>query len=198
MHRPEQVLAETPLVKLVAFDLGSKCGFAVAHDGRLVDSGTRILAGRTRATEAERIADFAAWAADLIRGADVVGFEDVARHNGVRAAHFFGALRGALLVVARDRGVLVDRFYPQTVKRALTGNSRADKALMVYVAEQRFRVQIVSDDHADALGVLVALARLVVAERALALSGSGLTTQAREDAVRLLIGDGQGVDCEGR
>lgn len=142
-------------LKLLAIDPATKCGFA--HSGgasgtwdlsirRDESAGMRLVRLRGKLDEVKRVL-----------GVDVVAFE-AARHAAPK-------MQGALVVQSEIQGVIklwcIDNkvdfrgFSPSEVKKHATGKGNANKAAMLAAAAVAFLdVNIVDDNHADALFIL--------------------------------------------
>jgi crossover junction endodeoxyribonuclease RuvC len=72
-----------------------------------------------------------------------------------RSALALGQARGVALAAAARAGVPVFEYAPAEVKRAFTGNGRAEKAQMMHIARTLFGLEARLADEADALAVAV-------------------------------------------
>ncbi|HEX9290016.1 MAG TPA: crossover junction endodeoxyribonuclease RuvC [Anaeromyxobacteraceae bacterium] len=93
---------------------------------------------------------------------DAVAIETAFCGRSPRSALALGQARGVALAAAAQAGLPVFEYAPAEVKRAFTGNGRADKAQMVRTARALFGLQARLSDEADALALAVChLARRV-------------------------------------
>ena len=138
---------------VLALDLGTNCGWARGSGLTLIDSGTlRLKHGRHEHPGArwERLRR------DLIRlmtGCDLIVYERVRRHEGVQAAHCYGALKGAMESVAYSLGKDVRSLEVAHIKRHATGKGNATKHAMLAAAVRR-GWNPTTFDQADALWIL--------------------------------------------
>lgn len=141
-------------VNLLALDLGTNCGWAVAkRDGRM-DYGTQVFPVKGR--PGARWAAFRAWLSKTITDCDihVAYYEDVRRHLGTDAAHVYGGFLAMVEMVCAQHRVRLVKVGVGQAKKVWTGNGRAKKADMITAANKRgFRVALDEDDTADALAI---------------------------------------------
>ena len=84
---------------------------------------------------------------------DWVAFEDARAVSKQHGMILFG-MTGMLHALCWTAGVPILGFAQSTVKKALTGSGKADKADMVAAARERWpHLNVQTDDQADALGV---------------------------------------------
>ena len=80
----------------------------------------------------------------LVPGTKVVGIEGAVRMRGWQTIERFGRYRQAVFEACKNH--LPDfehmEFYPTDIKRAFTGNGRADKKEMIAVVRSRFKVTL--------------------------------------------------------
>ncbi len=155
--------------RVLGIDPGSvNCGYGIVEqDGasiRHVDSGAIkataskgkwVRIGQLGNALYELLADHV-WGLD-----DVCGFESayvpVGRTNGVET---LAEARGALVYVCLMLGLSIVTVAPSTVKKAVTGNGRAEKEQVAKVLGLRLGLRdLLLGDQADALGVAVAVAQ---------------------------------------
>lgn len=144
-----------PAVNLLALDLGTNCGWAVAkRDGRM-DYGTEKFPIRASGA-GERWGRYRAWLSRVLTDCEihVVYFEDVKAHGPgqVLAAHAYGAFLAMTEMVCHQHRVRMVGVGVGQVKKGWTGKGNAKKEAMVLEAEKRgFRPD--TDNAADALAV---------------------------------------------
>lgn len=144
-------------MRIVAFDLGTKMGVALAEDGVLVQSGVEDFTRRKSMSRGEQFHQMRRWFAVMIQLVDVVAYEAVSRHRGTKAAHFYGAAEALLLAAAHEARIASVRTWtPNQIKLHAAGRGDADKAIVIRAIEDRFGIVTVDDNHADALAVLCA------------------------------------------
>ena len=87
----------------------------------------------------------------------VVGYEEVARHRGVAAAHVYGGIIAVIQSVCEEQSVPYMGIPVGTVKRCATGKGNASKDQMIAAANKRWNMGTTSHDEADAMGVAQSL-----------------------------------------
>lgn len=142
-------------MRILALDPATKCGFAL-QDG---PSGVWDLSTKRDQSAGMRLVKFKNHLSKLHkkRPFDMVVFE-AARNAGFKH-------QGALVVQAEIQGVLkawceikeiqYTAYSPMTVKKFATGKGNAKKDVMIALAKEHFdEVEIIDDNHADALWIL--------------------------------------------
>lgn len=137
-------------MKLLALDLGTTTGFCCGTPEHHVSGAWRLKIDR-----------FSDWKQRLVklRGHlneyynaykfERVVLEEVRRHQGVDAAHLYGALLGAVGVWCHDNGEIPYLGVPVgTIKKFATGKGNASKQDMIDAARDRWGV--ITDDHNEA------------------------------------------------
>ncbi len=139
-------------MKVLGIDPGTHCGYALLDNGRRVVSGTWRLK-RTKERDGMRYLRMSQHVEDMITDyhPDVVAYELVRRHAGTRAAHVYGGIVAALMMPCERHGVPYEGHEVGTIKKAATGNGRADKAMMIEAARGVFDHDPIDDNEADAL-----------------------------------------------
>lgn len=143
---------------VLAFDLGSKCGWAfctergaAVHSGLILSTPTRFESQGMRGIKFERAVNALF---DSFRPAIVV-FERVHAHSSTIAAQVWGAYSTILMKICEERGVPFEGYSVQEIKKHATGKGNAKKDIMVIAARRRWPDQdIISDDVADALHIM--------------------------------------------
>lgn len=152
---------------VVGLDLGTNCGFAVLDGQKRLKSGTwhlwhprkdRFNRPWNRWTRFQTALDRLLVQVDFWHNsADqfIVGFEDVHRHTGTRAAHVYGALRAMTEMIEVNYNALVVPISVSAWKRAACGKGNADKAAYIAAMNKRFKMRMDKkrEDEAAALGV---------------------------------------------
>jgi len=156
----------------IAFDLGTRTGVAV-YDARrcgladCVDVSSLNLSPRDGDGAGMRPLRFERTVCQLLdEGGPVtwVAYERVHAHLGVQAAHVYGQLMGVVMSQCERRGILYRAVPVSLGKFAATGNGGATKDMVhlavhghFYGTSRRIRSNArISEDEADALGILMA------------------------------------------
>jgi crossover junction endodeoxyribonuclease RuvC len=146
-------------VVVLGIDPGSRrCGYGiVARAGtRLSRVASGVFVPGPLST-AERLGRLFDALSALFRegGIEAVAIESAFCGRSPRSALALGQARGVALAAAGRAGLPVFEYAPAEVKRAFTGNGRAEKAQMVRTAQALFGVQARLADEADALAIAV-------------------------------------------
>lgn len=143
-------------MRILGMDLGTKTGWAVVEDGKVVDSGVVTIVGDTPGQKLVHAAELYSKIIVASR-ADALYYERVRRFMSSAAAFTYNALLGVLLKEYHLRFYPVQphEFSPTEIKKFATGSGKAKKPEMVAAAATLGGVITKSDDEADA--VLIAL-----------------------------------------
>ncbi len=142
---------------LMALDLGTRCGWAVAtRDGKFVSGSDRFDAARCGGTGKRWLAfrEFLTARAREAGGIQAVYYEDVKAHGpGVQAAHVYGGFLAILEAWAASNNIPLQGVGVGTIKKHATGRGNAKKPDMI-AAAQALGVRVSTDDEADAIALL--------------------------------------------
>ena len=146
---------------VLAIDPVTSCGWAVLDwAGNRVSSGVWDLAPRRHEGGGMRYLRLRRYLSQ-VRATfqlDAIGYEEVARHRGVAAAHVYGGIVAGVQEWAEHNRIGYRGFTVGTVKRTATGRGNASKSDMIAAAVERFGIPGEStDDEADALWIGVTL-----------------------------------------
>lgn len=142
-------------MKIAAFDLGTKVGFAVC-DGSTRYSGSQNLAAKKHENWAARFERFRNLL-DSLGGnfpPDRVVYEEVRAHSGTDAAHVYGAFMAELHKWCNERGIPLVGVPVGTIKKFATGKGNASKMEVLMAVEKRWGVLPQDDNEADAIALL--------------------------------------------
>lgn len=156
---------------ILALDLGTQTGWALADSGGAVTSGTQSFRPQRFEGGGMRFLRFRRWLDELhqLKSIGEVHFEEVRRHQGVDAAHVYGGLLGQLSAWCEQHQVPYAGVPVGTIKRSVTGSGNASKAAVIAAVAQRgFAPK--DDNEADAIALL------------LCVSARATTANAREAA----------------
>lgn len=144
-------------MKILAFDLGTSCGWATNVDGIGYSYGTLDLRPGRYSGGGMRYVNFQTQLGLLIdEPPGLVVFEEVRRHMGVDAAHVYGGLLACLTARCEWRKIPYQGVPVGTIKKHATGKGNASKKQMIEAAralvdEQDTRL---THDEADAVCLL--------------------------------------------
>jgi len=140
------------------------------------------IAPPARLDLAHRIHAIAARAGELIdqHAPDSVVVEEAFYHESVRSTLVLGHVRGALLVVAVQRGVPVAEYSPREIKLSVAGSGAAAKVQVAFMVRRLLDLRAeVTADASDALAAAVChLHRVRVSAPARAASAAALRLEA--------------------
>ncbi len=145
-------------MNLIAFDLGTKCGYAARINGQ-VNSGVMDLApasSRKHEGAGLRYMRFREKLSVLLSEANAVSvavFESVRRHLGVDAAHVYGGLLATLTSECERRNIPYEGIGVQEIKRYATGKGNAGKEEVI-AAVRVMGYDPIDDNEADAIALL--------------------------------------------
>lgn len=142
-------------MKILAFDLATKCGWAFKDNGKKAKHGTETLENKKWDGAGVRFIKFNKMVHDLLERfePDLVVFEGVRRHRGTDAAHVYGGFMATLQTVCEGKGVPYTAYGVTEIKKFWSGNGYADKNAMIKVARDR-GYDPEDDNAADALAIL--------------------------------------------
>lgn len=145
-------------MRLFAFDLGTRCGYAYTQDGvvHVELSGVMDFSSRRHEGGGMRFVRWRKALLDLLGDDEprMVAYEEVAAHKGSAAAHVYGGLLGTLSEVCETRDIPYRGFSVGTIKRHATGKGNANKQMMIDAACERWGQSVEDDNQADALWLL--------------------------------------------
>jgi Holliday junction resolvasome RuvABC endonuclease subunit len=143
----------------IGIDPATACGYAVLQaDGKRIASGTWQLK-RKHESAGMRYIRLQKKLSDLLdtltveAGDIVLGYEQVARHNGTAAAHIYGGLVATLQVWCESVGIEYTAIPVGQIKRTATGKGNANKQMMIDAAEANWSLDGIDDNEADALWI---------------------------------------------
>lgn len=141
---------------VLALDLGTITGWAVAPRGGVLRSGSFELQPSKLGGNGRRWIAFREWLTSTARevgGVHAVYYEDVKNHAGTIAAHVYGGYLAMLEAWCAANNIPLHGVGVGTVKKHFTGNGAAKKPAMIAEAERR-GIKVIDDNHADAIAIL--------------------------------------------
>ena len=152
-----QTARKTIVPVILGIDLGTHCGFCLlngAAGGYRVFSGSWTLSGPDDEPEAyhKRASRMRAKLDDWLTLTDVVFYEKVHRHNGVLAAHCYGALEAELKAACAAHGKALKPLGVGAIKKFATGKGNASKLEMLDAAKN-LHPGVLTEDEADAFHI---------------------------------------------
>jgi len=147
---------------LLALDLGTTMGWAVVRGGMLT-SGVERFPQREHAHPGSRLQGFVAWLDAMKRkhpGIDRIVYEraPLAAFRSEEAARVHAQLEGLLLAHCAEWDIVVEAIHPVTLKRLVTGSSKADKQMMLSAVRMQYK-GITDHNEADAVALVIATSK---------------------------------------
>jgi Holliday junction resolvasome RuvABC endonuclease subunit len=141
---------------ILALDLGTQTGWAIANSSGAITSGTQSFRPQRFEGGGMRYLRFRRWLDEMhqLTSISEVHFEEVRRHQGVDAAHVYGGLLGQLSAWCEQHQVPYAGVPVGTIKRSVTGSGNASKAAVI-AAVQRQGFAPKDDNEADAIALLL-------------------------------------------
>jgi len=154
-------------MRILGVDPGSRvCGYGVIDEAagelRYVECG--ILTAPEHKTMEQRLGEIACGLKEVITelAPDVVAVEDVFVQQNPRSALALAQARGMVLAVIGLAGLVVASYPPATVKKAVSGSGRAEKAQIARMVQVLIGLTTLPRaDATDALAVAITHGRLV-------------------------------------
>ena len=143
-------------ITLLALDLGTTTGWALAGRDGSITSGTASFRPQRFEGGGMRFLRFKTWLAELKRhadGIDALYFEEVRRHVSTDAAHAYGGFLATLTAWCEHHGIPYQGVPVGTIKRHATGSGRAGKDAVMAAVRRRGHAPADSTE-ADALALL--------------------------------------------
>jgi Holliday junction resolvasome RuvABC endonuclease subunit len=142
---------------ILALDLGTVTGFAIAGADGSIASGTAEFRLDRWQSGGMRFLRFKRWLTELKHqagGFDLVVYEQVRRHAGVDAAHSFWGWLAILTAWCEHHGIAYQGVPVGTIKRFIAGKGNADKAAVIAAIRAR-GFNPADDNEADAIAILL-------------------------------------------
>ena len=142
---------------ILALDLGTTTGFAIAGVDGAITSGTVEFRLDRWQSGGMRFLRFKRWLTEIKNqagGFDLVVYEQVRRHAGVDAAHAFGGWLAILTAWCDHHDIAYQGVPVGTIKRFIAGKGNADKQTVIAAVRAR-GFHPADDNEADALAILL-------------------------------------------
>lgn len=152
------------MLRILAIDPGTKCGWCVRQPDGVMDAGTWDLAAKRFEGGGMRLVRLRSYFGELLNrtAPDVVVVEEVHRHMGADAAHLYGAIVGLIQEECERRAPKVpySSVHWATAKKLATGKGNAKKDAMIAAANARWHLQLgpKEENEADARWIAEAAA----------------------------------------
>jgi len=138
---------------ILALDLGTTTGWAAGNKANHVSGVWKLMPGRFDSASM-RLIKFLAGLDEIntLFDLNAVFFEEIRRHRGVDAAHWYGAFWSHLIKWCDERSIPYEGVPVGEIKKNWTGKGNANKDAMVAEAIARGYSPATSDE-ADALAI---------------------------------------------
>lgn len=145
-------------MNIIAFDLGTHCGWASRGFKGVIRSGVEHLTTKRDQGGGMRYLRFKQFLEKNLLGNPgedlIVVYEEVRRHQGVAAAHVYGGLKAILIYICEENNIPYESVPVQTIKKFATGKGNAGKPQMID-AVQMMGYEPKDDNEADAIALLL-------------------------------------------
>ena len=149
---------------ILALDLGTRTGWALAEGGR-VESGAQVFDVKRGESPGMRFLRLSRWLEEIARvdhehphGVLELVVYEAAHHRGGAATAVGVGMSSHVLAFCARHGIEHQPVHTATIKKFATGNGRGDKAAMIAAVQRRgwaaHVVEPLDDNHADALALL--------------------------------------------
>lgn len=140
--------------KILALDLGTTTGWALAADDKIKSGAVQLKATRFQSAD-RRFFNFKKFLLEKYREVEysVVYYESVRRHLGVDAAHLYGGFKAILSEFCIENNIPFEGVAVGTIKKHATGKGNASKAQMIESARNRGHYPE-DDNEADAIAIV--------------------------------------------
>ena len=142
---------------ILALDLGTTTGFAIAGADGAITSGTAEFRLDRWQSGGMRFLRFKRWLTEIKHqagGFDLVVYEQVRNHAGVDASHAFGGWLAILTAWCEHHDIAYQGVPVGTIKRFIAGKGNADKATVIAAIRAR-GFDPADDNEADAIAILL-------------------------------------------
>lgn len=137
-------------MRIIALDTATATGYAIAEDGKLLESGVYRFPLQRGETNGIRFLRFRHWLKVKAEGCGLLVAEQ-AHHRGGAATELCVGFTTRVQEVAAEIGAEYACCHTQALKLYATGNGNAPKEQMIEVAAKRWGVVPEDDNHADAM-----------------------------------------------
>lgn len=142
-------------MRILGIDPGyDRCGFGVIEGGKALAFG---VVTTPKGKLEHRLRELAADLRGIIakHQPDVLVIEDVFFSTNVKTAINVAQVRGVVLLIGAEAGLMIVAVKPNEVKMALTGYGKADKRQIQEMVKAVFKLKAIPkpDDAADALAI---------------------------------------------
>lgn len=145
---------------IIAFDLGTTCGWALKHNNRTYSGVFKLAPSRFDSYD-QRFITFRKSLQELIakrfKGADLgnvqVFYEEVRQSQAPDAAHMYGGYKAVLTCFCLEHGISYKGVGVKTIKKFITGTGSAGKE-KVMDSVRKLGHYPEDDNEADAISIL--------------------------------------------
>ena len=146
----------TTELKIAAIDPAQVCGWAVRLRSGAMEAGVWKLKPDRFSNMGSAMLNLRGKLAELLdrHAPDLVAFEQVRMHQGVDAAHWYGAIIGKIMEMAEERQIPCRGVHFAHIKQTATGKGNANKEAMLEAAKAHWpHAHIIDHNQADAMWI---------------------------------------------
>lgn len=148
--------------RILALDLGTRMGYAVGINGKLLISATRQDKPGRYSGGGMRFLQFRSWLTEVYESTkfDRIYFEEVRRHMSVDSAHVYGGFLAMLTAWCEEHNIPYEGLPVGTIKKDATGKAGASKQDVIVAMNKRWWTALDEgpksrdDNEGDALAIL--------------------------------------------
>lgn len=155
-------------MNILALDCGTKTGWAARGALGIVESGIQTFDIRRGESPGMRFIRFNAWLEEMFAyiAPHVVTYE-LAHHRGGAPTVLLVGMTTRVDEFCARHGIEHAAVHSATLKKSATGSGRAEKGAMIEAAKKLYPwIEILSDDHADALMLLACFEKQIGSQSA--------------------------------
>ena len=138
---------------ILTLDLGTKTGYAVIENRKLIESGFENFADHKFSGAGMRYLKFKKWLHHSYCEVDAIYFEAVRRHIGTDAAHMYGGFMSHLTCFCEEYSIPHDGVPVGTIKKHITGKGNASKDDVLKAVNKKYNINVVDDNESDAIAL---------------------------------------------
>lgn len=141
-------------MNILALDCGTKTGYA-AYCNKTIQSGVQKFDLKRGESKGMRFIKFNAWLCEMLTAMrpELVVYE-MAHHRGGAATELTIGMVTRIQEMCEKMEIEYTSIHSKSLKKFITGKGQADKVAMISAARKRYDINIIDDNHADALLML--------------------------------------------
>jgi len=92
---------------------------------------------------------------------DIVACEDQYLGKNTNTVKTLSQLKGVINLLCQQHGLFIKYYYPTTIKKAATGDGKADKKMIIDAINKRYSTDIQNDNITDAIAIAFTLKEVI-------------------------------------